>query len=288
MAPPPVGRWAILGHLLRGVSCSAIETDSTSRPAPWFAAGDPQFDSHQCVVTRHGRVRRVEIHLRLRQTKKSSVAPTNLYVTYDLQLRSKNAVSHDRMPGDLRLSGGACGHTKFAELKGLVPVPGRCNTQSQLFRVCRAQYEVGDSTDSKKPPQHAQFQSARRQGVAPTPRGFRRDLVAQGRPIALDSRRQGPWAKSFFELPLIGGRQRGSRRGKRRKAGLGESLGVEALKLIRCCRVEPVGGGAFLANQQPFEQAGRAYVQQNPRQVLAADEIDVVNPQVSWNDIVTR
>ena len=65
--------------------------------------------------------------------------------------------------------------------------------------------------------------------------------------------------------------------------------GVQRLVLGRRDLAEPVGAAATVpAREQAVEQMMRRRVDHDARQVLAADQVDVVDPQVGGHDLVAR
>ena len=81
-------------------------------------------------------------------------------------------------------------------------------------------------------------------------------------------------------------------RARRRAVGRSRSSSSRTAAYSAACSVgrdlaEPVGAAAAVAaGEQPVEQVMRRRVHDDARQVLAADEIDVVDPQVGGHDLV--
>ena len=175
------------------------------------------------------------------------------------------------------------------ETVGLAPVPRARHPQSQRPAGVGTEKEVGGVADAQQPPQHPLRRAAPRDvGLPALRRGFADPRAQLPVGVARFGRVRPARQGTAEPLTLLGPERAGV------VGQIGETRGaaarvVQGPQLLGGHHLVPVGllpltrGG-----QQPVEQPGRGGVGDVARQVLAADEIDVVDPQVHRRHLVTR
>ena len=234
-------------------------------------------------------MRGVEVHLGLRRAAEAAVAPAQLDVA--LGQRSSPVASTRYRPVQPTRGwppGWAATSNPRSEKRWR-----QSHGVSMRSRIepagLDAEHEVRRRADAQQPPQHG-LAVRRGDPGRPAGRGGLRDGLAQ--PAVGLHRVGGPRPQLGGQpapalLVEVGGPGRPGARG--RIGQRGKAAGVERLMLVRRDRVVPVAPLLERGvGEQPVDQALRAGVVQHLGQVLAAHQVDVVDPQVGGHDLVTR
>ena len=173
------------------------------------------------------------------------------------------------------------------ETIGLAPVPRARHPQAQRPTGVGAEKEVGGVADPQQPPHHPFGGAAPRHVSQPA---LRRDRADPGAQLPVGVARLGrvrpPRQGASEALAVLGG-QRAGIVGEIAEPGGAPTGVVELAQLLRGHHLVPVGllplarGG-----EQPVEEPGRRRVGDVARQVLAADEVHMVDAQVHRRHLV--